>query len=302
MSVLFKAFKLLASHRASILVPPRSEVAVGLIASLGGWQVGLGIPTQVAVVRSMRVLFQEGPPAFLAALRTIPLPGLPALLVSLALMLAMIGLSGGWIATALALVAKKPINDQTWPGGLSCGKRILEWNIALLIWLALIGLFGCQLGLLVIRSGLVASPATSFLAIPSLLSFGGIVIWTLLLSFATYYLAISCIGTVVVVAEPQRKFWSLFGRVPRVFLATASWQGLGELLLLLIAWWCLKTAGSQLLLPFGPIGMGSPALAYSVIGMIFWSGLAVGDALFIMLVIMMAAITYYQGISRLGEQ
>lgn len=294
-----RASKLLLERGPDLVAPPGSEVGLGALIGLAGLLVGLAMPTHVAIVKLIRLLFSDGAGAFVSALQAIPPPSVGLAIVAAALVITTVGLSGGWINAALAVARGEPVADDAWIGGVRRAGRIFGWNVVLIGWLGLLAMVGGQFGYLVIRSGLAASRGGDLL-MPSLLGIGGLALWALTLGTAIYYLAISCLGAIVAVAEPRTPFWALFSRAPRLFWASAGWRGIGELAGLLATWWALKAVGNQLVVPLAPLNDGGQSIGYGVAGALFKAGLALGDGIVLLLVIVMGAIAYNEATSRQG--
>ncbi len=296
--LLAKASRLLLRRGPDVVAPPGSEAGLALLLALAGILVGLAMPTQIAMIRLGRVMVSDGAGAFFSALQAIPRPGFGLAAVAAALVVGTVGLSGGWINATLFAVRGEVVSERAWPDGVRRAARVFSWNLVLVCWLGLVGLIGGEFGYLAITSGLTASHGGDLL-MPSLMGIGGLALWAFTLGAAVYYLAISCLGAIVAVAEPGTGFWTLFLRAPRLFVAAAGWRGIRELVGLLAGWWTIKALCTQLMVPFGPVSVGEQGIAYGVAGALLQAGLTLGDGLVLLLAIAMGAIAYQEASSRL---
>lgn len=294
-----RASKLLLERGPDLIAPPGSEIGLGVLLALAGLLVGLAMPTHVAIVKVVRVLVSDGAGAFVSALKAVPPPSLGLAAVAIGLVVLTLGLSGGWINAALATAREEPVPDDAWSRGVRGAGRIFGWNLVLVGWLALVGLVGGEFGYLAIRAGLAASEGGDLL-MRSLMGIGGLALWAFTLGAAVYYLAVSCLGAIVAIAEPGTPFWTLFFRAPRLFWASAGWRGIQELAGLLAGWWVLKALANQLMVPLGPLASSGHAVGYGIAGAVFKAGLVLGDGIVLLLVIVMGAIAYEEATARLG--
>lgn len=293
------AFSLLLRRGSDLLAPPGSEAAIGALVALGGWAVGLALPTQISLARLARVLVTQGPAAFDSALDAVRPPGVLAIEVWLALAVVTMVFASGWIQTALALAADRPVDDSTWIRGLAGAGRTLAWNAASLVWIAGLGVLIAQVGFFAIRTGL-AEAATGALIMPSLIGIGTAAVWSFVVGAGVYYLAVCMLGAVVAVAEPNAPLLSLFGRAPRVFVRGGGWQGVRDVVLLLGGWALIRCALGQLLVPVVALHFGTQALVFGVAGALLAGALAVGDAIVLLLILLLGTVVYQRGAAALA--
>jgi hypothetical protein len=274
-----------------LIAPPGSEVALALLIGMTGLLIGLAMPTQIATINLFRVLVSDGATAFISALQAFPRPTPALVSLAVGIVLACVAFSGGWIRSALALVRGEDVTEATWKGGQREVGRIFGWNLVIIAWLVLVGLMGGEVGYLAIKSGLSASRGGEILA-PSLIGIGGLAMWAFTLGAAVYYLAVSCLGAIVAVAEPRTAFWNLFRRAPTLFMNDIGWGGLGQFVAVLAGWWTAKVVMTQFLLPFWPVPFGGPTWVFGVAGALLQAGLALGDGMILLLVVLMGAVVY----------
>ncbi|MBU6429171.1 MAG: hypothetical protein KGR26_09195 [Cyanobacteria bacterium REEB65] len=276
------------------MFPQGAEPALALLVALGGLEVGVAMPTQIAIVQLVRTALTQGAATFASALASLPSPSPSLIVVSFALGLAVLSLSGGWIRTALTLARGESPGPDTWLRGIRGAPRVLAWSGTTLGAMGAITLTMGQVALFAVHRGLVAARSGAVIG-PSLLGIAGVGLWSLVLGAAVYYLASSCLGAVVAIAEPRTPFWSLFGRGTRVFLAGGGWQGLRDLAIVLGGWFILKAGLAQFLVPFRTVAPGWPAELFGVSAALVATSMALGNALLVVLVAVMGAIVYERG-------
>ncbi|MBM3268843.1 MAG: hypothetical protein FJZ01_14480 [Candidatus Sericytochromatia bacterium] len=300
MSPLRTAIQLLLRRGGELVAPPGSEAGVALLVALTGMLIGLAMPAQIATIRLLRVLVGDGAGALVSTLQAFPRPTPQLLVVAAGLLVAIVVLAAGWINVALAAARGDTPDETTWRAGLSGAGRIVGWNLVIIGWLGLVGILGGEMGYLAIKSGLSASRSGEVI-IPSLMGIAGLALWAFTLGAALSYLAVSCLGAIVAVAEPQTGFWSLFSRAPRLFMAGAGWRGFQELVVLLAAWWTVKAACTQLLVPLWPPAFGVQSATYGIAGALLQAGLALGDGIVLLISVLMGAVIYVEATRELDK-
>ncbi len=298
MSPLKSAIQLLLRRGGDIVAPPGSDPGLALLVALSGILIGLAMPTQIAMINLVRILVGDGAPALVSALQAFPRPSPQLFGVAAGLVIAVVALSGGWINAALAVARGEEVAATTWHDGLARTWRILAWNVVIIGWLCLIGLLGGEVGYLAITSGLSASRSGE-LIIPSLMGIGGLALWAFTLGAAVCYLAVSCLGAIVAVAEPATGFWTLFSRAPRLFMAGAGWRGVQEVVGLLAGWWTVKATCTQLLVPLWIPAYGAQSMTYGIAGALLQAGLALGDGVVLVVFVLMGAVVYVEATREL---
>ncbi len=307
-SPLGQACSLFVRRGSELLLPPGSELALGLLVAIGGFEVGLGTPTQEGLAEQVRVLFTQGPAAFASGLLGLGSPQPLAVAVWAGLAAAVLVLAGGWINVAVTIARQHeivaatpaPVDAAVWSAGLASSGRVLGWNAVTLAWILGLGVLIGQTGLFVLRTG-IAAAATGAVVMPSLIGIGTAALWSFTVAAAVYYLAVALLGAIVAVAEPQTRFLSLFARAPKVFMAGGGWRGAGELAVLVVSWVAAKGLLAQLLVPAAASHLGLGADVYGVGAALLAAGLAVADGLMLLLVILLGAVIYARGSQHLSE-
>lgn len=285
--------------------PPGSSGLLAAIIAIAGWEIGLNMPyavSDILAVRSMSTVawsvahgdtgWQQAFSALYSTLKAMPSPSTPAVASAVIMATILLIAAGGWINTSLSLVRGESPSESTWWQGIQRSWISTLWF--LIIFGMAFGALGASAvaGTAVLRgamTGTLTAGTTTLLASAGALAMMGIAV---LGSF--YGIAVTSLTGIVAIAEPQTPFIRLPGRARRIFKAANGWHFLRQLSLALTAWILLKTLAYQFVIPFAPIAQPF-SQAVSAGGALLYTALTIGDGLFMLLAILMAAQTYLHG-------
>ncbi|MNX31108.1 hypothetical protein D3C86_612850 [compost metagenome] len=302
---LMSLFSLWGRNLPTLVMPPGSAVLLAAIIAIAGWEIGLNMPyavSDILAVRSMGTVafgvatgdtsWQQAFSAIYSTLKAMPTPSTPAVASAIILATTLLVAAGGWIRTSLALVQGEDPTETTWWQGVQ-----RSW-VSTLWFLILAGMAFTAIGISAIAGTAVLRgvvTGTLSAGTPTFLAAGGALVMFFVSTVgALYGISVTSLTGIVAIAEPRTPFLKLPGRARRIFKAADGWAFLRQLSLLLSLWVVLKTLAYQLVIPFAPVAEPFTQAA-SAGGAVLYALLTVGDGLFLLLAILLAAKTYLHG-------
>ena len=302
---LMSTISLWGRNLPTLVMPPGSAILLAAIIAIAGWEIGFNMPyavSDILAVRSMGTValgvatgdtsWQQAFASLYSTLKAMPSPSAPAVTSAIVLATALLVAAGGWINTSLALIKDDDLSESVWWQGVQ-----RSWISTLWV-LILLGLAFGAIGLSAIAgTAVLRGVVTGTLAAgtPTMLAAGGTLALFFLSTLGTFYgIAVTSLTGIVAIAEPKTPFHKLPGRARRIFKAADGWGFLRQLSLVMGVWLVLKTLAYQLVIPFAPIAEPFTQAA-SAGGAVLYALLTVGDGLFLLLAILLAAQTYLHG-------
>ncbi|MBO9540401.1 hypothetical protein J7643_07395 [bacterium] len=280
----------LTLRQAGVLLhPPGASPYLALMLAVAGFEVGFNTPYTIAETLAVRTLMTDGPAAFFAALKAVPDPSRPALGTALLLAALCLLTFGGWLNTAHALARGEEPTPEGWQSGMARSGRALFWlGLTGTIALVLIGGLGAVSAAL-IKAASMGALGDGWRA--SVLPWGVTSAFIALLLVGVYALVFTFLAAVVAVGEPETRLLRLPARTWKLFKGASSDRFLPRMGGLLFAWFLLKTALQQAIIPFQPL-TGRLGDVLSVGGALLSGLLMVGDGVIALIGIVLAAQLY----------